>query len=328
MPSSSTLAVRWPRLLAAAERRLPALTRLKRSEALPILIHRHRIYVLPTRFGLMFSAVLLVMLLGALNYNNNPALLLTCLLGAASYQSVFQAFRALNRLELRSLRAAPCHAGEPLPLELSFGADARTRRSLRAGIAETEALFDLVPEGDGRIAVAVPTEQRGWYRPGRIRLYSEYPFGLFRAWSWLNPEFAALVYPRVEEESAPLPHAYDAASEHSARRIGDEFGMLRDYHPSDPRRAIAWKPSARHGKLLVKESEQRRGREIVLDWNATAALPYERRISRLARWVEDAEGSQQRYALCLPDQTLGPGIGPDHRHACLRALALMPGGAP
>ena len=92
-----------------AERRLPALTRLKQAEALPILLHRHRIYVLPTRFGLMFSAVLLVMLLGALNYNNNPALLLTCLLGAACYQSVFQAFRSRQR------RRAALAAGRALP---------------------------------------------------------------------------------------------------------------------------------------------------------------------------------------------------------------------
>ena len=46
-------------------------------------MHRRRIYVLPTRFGLAYSCVLVVMLLGALNYNNNPAMLLTCLIAAA-----------------------------------------------------------------------------------------------------------------------------------------------------------------------------------------------------------------------------------------------------
>src|SRR5215472_6412611 len=118
----------WSRLLAVAERRLPALTRLKLQEPLPIRLHRHRIYVLPTSFGLMFSAVLTVMLLGALNYNNNPALLLTCLLAAASYQSVFQAYRMLDRVELHAVQADTCHAGEALRLGLSFNADARARR--------------------------------------------------------------------------------------------------------------------------------------------------------------------------------------------------------
>jgi len=314
-------------MLAQAERRLPALTRLKQSEALPIVMHRHRIYVLPTRFGLMLTAILFVMLMGALNYNNNPALLLTCLLGAACYQSVFQAFRTLNGVELRALRAEPCHAGEDLRVDLSFHVDARPRRSLNARIGTEETLFDLIGGDDGRVTVSAPTQDRGWLRPGRIRLSCEYPFGLFHVWSWLNPDFAALVYPRLEAQSVPLPLLHDAAQDVAVRRSGDEFAMLRDYHPSDPRRAIAWKASARHGTLLVREFEQRRGREIMLDWDATATLPYEARISRLARWVHDAEAAQQHYLLILPDQRIGPGIGNDHRHACLRALALMPGAA-
>ena len=101
--------------------------------------------------------------------------------------------------------------------------------------------------------------------------------------------------------------------------------MLRNYHPSDPRRSIAWKASARHDTLLVKEFEQRRGQDVALEWTVTASLAYEARISRLAAWVDAAEVAQLRYILRLPDETIGPGLGLDHRHACLRALALLPG---
>jgi len=324
---SATLAPLKSRLLAAAERRLPALTRLKQRESLPIALHRHRIYVLPTRFGLLFSAVLLVMLLGALNYNNNPALLLTCLLGAASYQSVFQAFRTLNGLQLRALQADPCHAGDPLRVGMSFHTDGRPRLSLRARVGDIEALFDLPADADERIVFALPSQQRGWQRIGRIRIHCEYPFGLFRVWSWLNPEYAALIYPRLEQPAAVLPLADDSATQTPLRRTGDEFAMLRDYHPSDPRRSIAWKASARHDTLLVREFEQRRGSEVVLDWDVTAMLAYEARISRLARWIHDSEAAQQRYLLRLPERSIGPGLGPDHFHACMRTLALMAGAA-
>ena len=50
------------RLLRRAERRLPALTRYRRPENLPIELHRRRIYIVPTGFGLGFSVLLLVML--------------------------------------------------------------------------------------------------------------------------------------------------------------------------------------------------------------------------------------------------------------------------
>jgi uncharacterized protein (DUF58 family) len=42
--------------------------------------------------------------------------------------------------------------------------------------------------------------------------------------------------------------------------------------------------------------------------------------------VLEAERSGSRYALRLPALQLPPGRGPEHRHACLRALALLPDG--
>jgi len=107
---------------------------------------------------------------------------------------------------------------------------------------------------------------------------------------------------------------------------GDDVHHLRAYRRGDARRAIAWKPSARHGALLVREYEQPRGADLVLDWEALHALDREARIRRLARWVDEAEREGRRWRLLLPGQpALGPARGADHRHACLRALALMPG---
>ncbi|HEX3896296.1 MAG TPA: DUF58 domain-containing protein [Rudaea sp.] len=327
MSAQPTIATRWSRALGYAEKRLPALTRLKKIEPLPIRLDRHRIYVLPTRFGLIFSVVLVVMLLGALNYNNNPAMLLTCLLAAASYQSVFQSFRTLNGVQLTALRAHACHAGGSLPLSLHFHIDTRIRRSLRARIGDYETVFDLQPDSDGKVRIELPAPRRGWQTVGRIKLYSEYPFGLFQVWSWLNPDFAALVYPRLEADAPPLPNDNALAVTHAQRGRGDELAMLRDYRPSDPLRGIAWKASARHDTLLVKEFELQRGREIVLSFASLIGLDRERRISRLARWVCAAESAQVRYTLQLPSGTVGPGLGSDHRHACLRELAVLFGGA-
>ena len=40
----------------------------------------------------------------------------------------------------------------------------------------------------------------------------------------------------------------------------------------------------------------------------------------------DAERSGSRYSLRLPGKHLPSARGAEHRHACLRALALMPDG--
>ena len=53
-------------------------------------------------------------------------------------------------------------------------------------------------------------------------------------------------------------------------------------------------------------------------------LPHEARIRRLTRWVLEADRQAVRYRMRLPAMTIGPGRGSEHRHACLRALALLP----
>ena len=70
---------------------LQHLARPRRPEHLPCRFDRRRIYVLPTRFGLFVAVLLSAMLLGALNYNNNPALLLALLLATVSIASAISA---------------------------------------------------------------------------------------------------------------------------------------------------------------------------------------------------------------------------------------------
>jgi uncharacterized protein (DUF58 family) len=77
--------------------------------------------------------------------------------------------------------------------------------------------------------------------------------------------------------------------------------------------------------LLVREYEQPLGADVLLDWHQLSGIGYEARIRRLARWVDEAERQNRRYRLELPGQpSLGPASGTQHRHACLRALALLP----
>ena len=312
------------RILAAAERRLPALTRLRRAEALPIQLNRRRIYVVPTGFGLAFSGLLFVMLLGALNYSNNPALLLTCLLGAAAGASVFFGFRTLSGLALVQLRADETHAGDALRLRLKFAPGARARPSLRIRCDDAKVAFALSINGDHEILLIVPDVRRGWFRPGRLRLWTDYPLGLFQLWSWLNPEARFLVYAALETPAPPLPSGDGREGEHARTGASEEPAGLRDHRPTDATRLIAWKASARHDRLLVRDMERRSGATLTLDYASLGSLDHEARIRRLSAWVIAAEAAQHSYLLRLPDADIGPGIGGEQRRTCLRALALLP----
>jgi uncharacterized protein (DUF58 family) len=133
-----------------------------------------------------------------------------------------------------------------------------------------------------------------------------------------------LVYPAPDLSAPPLPQALGDGDSPRSRAHGEQPHHLREYRSGDMPRQIAWKASARFDKLLVREYESAVARDVVIDWQAVAGLGYEQKISRLARWVIEAERSGSRYALLLPSQRIPPGRGPEHRHQCLRALALLP----
>ncbi|TPG10164.1 DUF58 domain-containing protein [Rhodanobacter glycinis] len=306
-----------------AERRLPALTRYRRPESLPIELHRRRIYIVPSGFGIGFSALLAVMLVGALNYANNAALLLTCLLGASSAASMLVAFRTLDGVRLSHIRSGHAIAGQSIELTLAFDSS-RARNAIRLDLADSHIAFALEANASAQVKLTLPTMQRGWQPLPRLRLWSSWPLGLFRAWSWLHPDQSVLVWPRPEAVG-PSPHAPANDARHMRLHRGDELAALRDYRVGDPQRHIAWKASARHDNLMVKDFEQPQSRpQWQLDWRQLGGLDNEARIARLARWLNEAQAQRCNYSLWLPGDEIAGGSGPLHYARCMNALAQLP----
>ncbi|HET9820004.1 MAG TPA: DUF58 domain-containing protein [Rhodanobacteraceae bacterium] len=311
-----------PGFLARTRRWSRSLMRGRKPEPLPVRLDRRRIYIVPTRAGLGFGVLLATMLIGALNYQNNAALLLTCMLGAALASSMLLTWRELHDLTLRSVHADHGFCGARLPLHLAFADDRRARHGLRIAVDKLEQPCPLQP-GASRATVTIPTELRGWMPLPRMHVSSTLPFGLFRAWSWITPDQHALVYPRILHKDAPTART-DDPNERAAG--GDEFAGLRDYHPGDPIRHVAWKASARHEHLLVREFDRAApSQPLRFDWDTLSGLDRETRISYLAGWVSAAYAAAHPWILILEDRRpLGPATDAAHYHRCLTALAEMP----
>lgn len=306
-------------------RLLARFTRPRQPESTPILIDRRRVYVLPTRFGLFYGLLVGTMCLGALNYNNNPALLLGLLLAGAGLASLVSAHLQLSGLRADSIAAEPVPAGSVMPLRIGFSTrDSRPRAGIRVTHGDAEAGLSLQPGRGGIAELALPTERRGWLEPDRIELATTRPLGIARAWAVLRPDTPWLVYPTPEIDGPPLPERAQDGEHRRPHFAGDDLHLLRNYQPGDPLRSIAWKASARRDALMARTWEQPHGDDVDLDWHALN-LPHEARIRRLAHWVMLAEREGRAWRLQLPQHVaVGPASGSAHRHECLRALALMP----
>ena len=320
-----TFRVQWEQLSRHAERRLPALTRYRQAEPLPIQLHQRRVYVVPSGFGVFFALIGVTMLLGSMNFNNNAAMLFTFALAGVVLISLPSSVHHLVRVELDSVRAEPVFAGTPIDVHLRLHAsDGKDRRRLRLRHEGRDHVFDLDGRNGSTLTLTLPTRRRGLMYLGRASLWTDYPFGVFHAWSVLNPDAPLLVYPTPESNAPPLPLGARRGETHAVNPSGEDWHGLREYRPGDAMRLVAWKASAREDRLLVKEFAEPRAGEVTLAWQALGNMPSEARISRLTRWVLMAEQAQRPYRLLLPSASFGPGLGGNHRAQCLSALALLP----
>jgi hypothetical protein len=87
-------------------------------EAGPVRLDRARIFILPNSAGLMFVVLLLVMLLGAINYNISLGYTFTFLLGSLAMVSILHTYRNLAQLTVRAGGAEPVFAGGTAAYEI------------------------------------------------------------------------------------------------------------------------------------------------------------------------------------------------------------------
>jgi uncharacterized protein (DUF58 family) len=295
-----------------------------------VTLRRGRIYILPTGLGGAFGLMLFAMLLGSLNYGNNLGLALTFLLGALGVVAMHACHRNLESLIARAAVADPPFAGNDAVFTLALANPGRAPRYDVEAVAadRSDAPASIAGGGEASLARRVPTRRRGSLVLERIAVSTRVPYGLFRAWAVLHPALPCLVYPRPAPAAPPPPQSPGRESGGLARRGEDDFAGLKDYHPGDPPRHIAWKAYARAGELLVKEFSGDADAIPVFDFVDAPGADLEARLSVLARWIVDAHASGQTFGLRLPGEDIPPEPGAAQRRRCLAALARFEAPAP
>tara|TARA_R110000823_G_scaffold132777_10_gene261371 strand:+ start:21999 stop:22997 length:999 start_codon:yes stop_codon:yes gene_type:complete len=298
-------------------RRIPA--------AREVTLDQRRIFIFPSRAGLFFMLCLLVMLLTAINFQNNLSYALTFLLATLFIIAILHTYANLSGLTLRAVRARPAFPGQQTEFELLLEKAGRhDHYALHLKWPDSSAaLVSLVEEETARVRLHMRVDRRGWFRPGRLLLESTYPLGLLRAWTWVDLDLHALVYPRPLT-SAELPGVDSDSSDGTAVPVvgSDDFYGFRNYQRGDSLRHVHWKGLAKGQGLQSKQYAAHLEHGVWLDWNAFAGLGTEQRLSHLCHWALAFENRGEEYGLRLPGMTIDPDQGEKHRDAVLQALAL------
>jgi uncharacterized protein (DUF58 family) len=298
------------------------------------LLTQRNIYILPTKAGLAFALTLLLMLVAAINYQLNLGYVLTFLLAGAGAVSMHLTHGTLRALTLHLRPVLPVFAGEQALLDIVITNPGRERHALgihfqdRANAqhpaSRSFAWSDVPALGQANVRVTLVPQRRGWHEVPLLVVETVFPFGLFRAWTVWRPATRVLAWPKPETPAPVLPTASLAAGEQALpqREAGNELDGVRFYRRGDPMRQVVWKKVAKSGQLVSRETHAAGTRELWLDWLAAASADTERRLSRLAAWVQAADRSGLAYGLRLPGHEMAPGQGDSHRRAALDLLAL------
>lgn len=302
------------------------LTRRDRPETGPVRLGRRRVYIVPSRSGVLFALVLLAMLIGSINYQNSLAFVLTFLLTGLAVVSMIHAARNLYGLKLHGGHARPVFAGGTARFPLNLDNTGRPARyAVKAMMDDQPPITIDLPENGGQwIELYHKAPRRGYLNAGRITLYTRYPLGLFHAWSYINLSMRCLVYPHPDDSRGLPPESLQEYGNIGDQGRGsDDFTSLRNYHPGDSLRHIHWKALAREQGLMTKQFGGGTTEELWLDWEHLGQLNQEGRLSRLTHWVLEADRLGLAYGVRLPDKEIPLSNGENHRRRCLESLALF-----
>lgn len=280
------------------------------------------IFILPTRYGWWFVLLIILLYLLGTNYQNNLILLLCYLLLSVFLVNIVLAYQNMRGLTLQCRQAPEGFAGEATTAVVSLSTD-KKHLMLNMHFVQHNKQNDtvLLSQPATSATLTLNSTKRGKHALPRIKISSQYPFGLWRAWSYIALAQQQWVYPTPVTDKAPLNSVSDDASQQAKTDAGE---TLSPYRAGDSIRHMVWKRLARDPANPVVRQQQFSA-QAEPSWVVVPALSgeaLERALRYACQQLLQLEQSGSHYGLKLPALTLPQAKGAQHLQRCLQELAL------
>lgn len=292
--------------------------------------------------GFLFVFITVFLAIGAVNSQNNLLFWIFGLAVAAVIVSGFVSGNSLMGIRLEAGEILDTPVGEPraVPYRVIsrnrlLPAFAMVVREEPSQSCEPTCVLHVEPRGQCRVSSVWTPTRRGPHAFDRVLVDSRFPFGfIIKTLEFSAPRTALALPPIVELSQSVLSAVGAGHSEHRIKRarrgvVGSYFG-LRSYTPGDPRRAIAWRPSARRSELLVVEHAEPQGRSLWIHIErplgaGPGAAMTERAIALASAVYRAGSRGGRTVAIWAPwaGVRLSPARGPGAELRAARALAVI-----
>lgn len=290
-----------------------------------IKLHHRRLYILPTRFGYIYTFLLFVIFLAAINYSNSMAFALSFLLTAIGIISLWLTHKNLLNLNIELFQPTAVFCGEDIELKfLLTNNDQFDHYAIGIQYQQQSPCYNSIePNSSCELTLKLKTETRGSFDLDGFTLFTRFPTGLFHCWGWLRFTQKVIVYPKPIDTKLVamtfVPHADGNSSIKSSD--GDDFEGLREYRKGESLKHISWKAFAQGKGKLSKIYSAQSQPSLWIDWSKITAKSIEEKISRLTSLIIKADNDLQKYGLITPFTKIEQNTGSSHKELCLSTLS-------
>jgi uncharacterized protein (DUF58 family) len=185
---------------------------------------------------------------------------------------------------------------------------------------------------EARAAYRFPTDRRGRYEVGPLRVTVTDPFALFERTRVVLGTEEVIVYPRVRDvfpppETGGLDLDREQPQVQSRIEPSGEFHTLREYAPGDDLRHVHWRSTARRGHLMMRQNEARRRTPVLVMLDVRPGshdrASFERAVEACASVVTAIERSGRPLEVMLSTGRMIGAPGRRHLGTVMDELAVV-----
>ncbi|CAB1211642.1 DUF58 domain-containing protein [Acinetobacter bouvetii] len=254
--------------------------------------------------GYLYLVLILITFIAGINYANNLILGFCFLVSAILCISFYLTFKQLHGLSIEVSVKEVGQVGNSIDLQLHFQQSQKQSRYLWIKTHQHLEKI-LISELKQKVILSFLAEQRGQFHYPTLQIYSVYPFGLVRAWTYFYFTEYSWIAPQAAFYNAENKQHLD-----SFEPDMDEFRELRNFQLGDTLQAVSWKQAARGQGLYIKVFEQHHDQpNVEIHYANMPSTQHEEKLSLMMGLIEQCEQIQCRYAVFLPQAELAAGMG-------------------
>jgi uncharacterized protein (DUF58 family) len=274
----------------------------------------------PTRLGLTYGSLCLILLFMAMAYGNNLVFIVCFTLTVMGMTLARAVNSTVDRLSILEVSANEVFAENRQLLQLivenKSPYELMEIRTYIKGQENNFEKFNLNPKEILTVNVPYDFKKRGLNSLPRLIIESSYPSGLFRAWKVFKKLENVLVFPaRTGKKDFPQNSMQQENSLGIIREI-------RDYKPGDSPKRIHWRSLAKNQQLRTLVYEGEEGKKCHFSWAEVSHLPTEQALSQIALWISIAEEQNFNWTLELPQKIIYGAHDPRRFSEAMQTLAL------